>query len=107
MSDAAGQSGLRDLEARIKSLPDQERLKRLRDLFRNTEAQTRERRDGVRSVLNQIKALRAIEADSHLLEAEEKACVSGAQAKAGELVGLITITSPDSNKIGARLDTIK
>ena len=107
MSGAAGQNGLRDLEARIKSLPDQERLKRLCDLFRNTQTLTLERRDGVRTALDRVNALRAIEVDTHLLEAEEKVCVSSAQAKAGELFGLITITSPDSSKIGARFDAIK
>jgi hypothetical protein len=100
-------SSLRELETRIKSLRDQEQLKRLRDIFRNTQAVTQERRDGVSSALNQVKALRTIEADSRLLQAEERTCVSAAQARAGELVVLIGTPSPDSSKIGARLEAIR
>ena len=50
MSGSAGLNGLRELEARIKSLPDQDRLKRQRDLFLNTKNQAKERLNNVRSV---------------------------------------------------------
>jgi hypothetical protein len=107
MSSVIGHTALRELEARIKSLRDQEQLKRQRDLFRNTRDLTRERRDGVRSALGQVKALRTIEANEHVLETEEKTCLTAAQAKARELVALTTSGTPDSSKIGARLDAVK
>lgn len=107
MSCTLRQNGLRNLEARIKSLPDQERLKRLRDIFRNTQAVAIERRDDLQSALARVKALRTIQGDSHVLEADVSACLLTTKGKAGELDELIAATSPESNKIGARLDAIK
>lgn len=107
MTGIAEQNGLRQLEARIRSLPDQDRLKRLLALFENTDARVRERRDAVRSSLGRIKALRAIQANSGLLAAEEQACVSAAEAKAKELAELVGGVRPDSNKIAAQLEAIK
>jgi hypothetical protein len=107
MSGSAKPNGLRDLEARIKSLPDQERLKRQRDLFLNTKTQAAERVNSVRAVLGQVSAMRVIDGKPRLLESEESACVSAVHARATELAALLGRPSPPSNTIGSHFDAIK
>ena len=107
MSGSAGLNGLRELEARIKSLPDQDRLKRQRDLFQNTKNQAKDRLNGLRSVGAQVTALRVIEKNPELLEVEATTCISAVQAKSTELMGLLGRPNPPSNTIGAQFDAIK
>lgn len=107
MSSIASPNGLRELEARIKSLPDQERLKRQRDLFQNTTIQARDRLNGVRSVVRQVTTLRIIEKSPELLEKETSACVSTVQARTTELEGLLGRPNPPSNTIGTQFDAVK
>jgi hypothetical protein len=107
MSGSAKPNGLRDLEARIKSLPDQERLKRQRDLFQNTKTQATDRVNTARNVLHQVKALRVIDGNPRLLETEEGTCVSAVHARATELAALLGRPSPPSNTIGTQFDNIK
>src|SRR5688572_8237847 len=104
MSGSAKPNGLRDLEARIKSLPDQERLKRQRDLFLNTKTQATERVNSVRTVLGQVSTVRVIDRNPRLLEGEERACVSAVHARAIELAALLGRPSPPSNTIGTQFD---
>lgn len=107
MSSSAGLNGLRELEARIKSLPDQDRLKRQRDLFLNTKNQAKERLNNVRSVCSQVTTLRVIEGNPKLLETESRTCMSIVQAKSTELLGLVGRPNPPSNTIGSQFDSVK
>ena len=107
MSGSAGLNGLRELEARIKSIPDQDRLKRQRDLFQNTKNQAKERLNGVRGVCAQVTTLRVVEKNPELLKVETTACISAVQARSTELMGLLGRPSPPSNAVGAQLDGIK
>jgi hypothetical protein len=98
---------LRDLEARLKSQPDQQRLGRQRELFRNTKAQAEDRRAAIRTVLREVRALRTIGGNPRLLAEEEATLVAAVRSRGSELASLLGKPSPSTSTIGAQLDAIR
>jgi hypothetical protein len=107
MSLGARLNGLRDLEARIKSLPDQERLKRQRDIFQNARVHATDRVDTLRTVIRQVATLRMVGGNPRLLETEERTCLSAVRDRATELSELLSRPSPPSTPIGTQFDATK
>jgi hypothetical protein len=98
---------LRELEAKVKGLPDQSALVRRHQLFRNAQTQAQQRVAEFQLTQKQIKALRAIRADASVLLDIEERRLSSAREKASELVSAMEKADPDSGKLGERLEAIK
>lgn len=98
---------LRDLEARLRSQPDQQRLGRQRELFRNTKAKATDRLETIRTEIRKVRAIRTIDGNSRLLAEEEAALMSSVRLCSSELTSLLGKTSPSANLIGAQLDAIQ
>lgn len=98
---------LRDLESRLKSQPDQQRLGRQRELLRNTKVQASDRVAAIRTVLGQIRSLRIIDSNTELLARDEAALLETVRAHGSELATLLGRPSPPTNAIGSKLDAIR
>ncbi len=107
MSGRSQLNGLRQLEAKIRGLPNQDGLRIRRQLFRNAQVETRARRAELILALEQVKALRSIQASPDLLVESEQKRLSAARIRARELLDLVREVNPDSAKLSEKLDAIK
>ncbi|HRQ58635.1 MAG TPA: hypothetical protein PLN31_14575 [Azoarcus taiwanensis] len=107
MTTTPEQNRLRQLEAKIKGLPVQEVLLRRRELFRGAQREARQRWADLQVTLEQVKALRTIQAKPDLLAQSEQKRLSVVWARARELLGLVGEANPESDKFSEKLDTIK
>lgn len=107
MNGRTKQNGLRQLEARIKGLPNQDVLRSWRQLFRNAQVEVQERRAELQSALDQVKALRTIQAMPGLLIESQHKRIAAARSRARELLDLVGKTNPESHKLSEKLDAIK
>lgn len=107
MTAPSVQNGLRQLEAKIKGLPVQDALLRRRQLFRGAQEEARQRRADLQAALDQVKALRVIQANPTLMTESEQRRLAAARAKALELLDLVGEADPESVRFGEKFEAIK
>jgi hypothetical protein len=100
-------NGLRELGAKIKGLPIQDALRGRRQLMITTRVQVEQRKAELETGLEQLTALRLLQADQSLLAEAERKCLAAAKSKAQELRKLLAQTTQENNEVSAPLDAIK
>lgn len=103
----ATRNGLRELGAKIKGLPIQDALRGRRQLMITTRAHVEQRKAELETALEQLAALRLLQADQTLLAEAERRCLAAAKSKAQELLKLLAQTTQENNEVSAPLDAIK
>jgi hypothetical protein len=96
-------NGLRQLEAQIKGLPDQEALKSQLEVFRNVANTAAERFAEFTKGKQQLKALRQISGDPSLLQSELDRWQRVGSNNSRDIARLLNSSSPEQSQITPKL----